>query len=191
MDKKQFTTLLLSTIIAVFLSIFFSFWFFTANFHHPLGCPCGMMPPPPAFNTNNSSFKQISKMMEEQQKAMDEMADEVEHQREHGPNPFFVNNMKLKPKDSVSIESQELGDIYKVTINLKPFGNDAKNIDLKVEGNVVKITAKYDSKDKKLSRSSEIYQSFTLPSKIDEKAIKKTQLGDLLVITIPKVEKKK
>jgi len=86
----------------------------------------------------------------------------------------------------VSITSEEFKDMYKIIINLKPFGNDENNIKVDVKGKTIIISADYKSEGKKKSSSAKLYQSFTLSTKVDPKEIKKEIKDGLLIITIPK-----
>ena len=76
--------------------------------------------------------------------------------------------------------------MYKIIINLKPFGNDENNIKVDVKGKTIIISADYKSEGKKKSSSAKLYQSFTLSTKVDPKEIKKEIKDGLLIITIPK-----
>lgn len=190
MDKKHFLILLGSVILAIFVSIFFSFWVFFG--HHrpsePRFAHVMIAPPNTAYAGDvDASFKEINKMMERQQKIIDKMNKDFANQMVATPNNFvFVNDKVFKSNDSVSITSEEFKDKYEITINLKPFNNDENNIKVNVKDKTVIISADYKSQGKKKSNSASLYQSFTLSSKIDPKEVKKDKKGDLLIITIPK-----
>lgn len=94
-------------------------------------------------------------------------------------------NFPMQP--IVSVRSEDNRDNYKLLFNLKSFGNNAQNVDIKADGNRLTISAKYENKEKnKFFNSSSFYQSIMLPKKIDISKIKKEQKGDTLIITIPK-----
>lgn len=159
MNKKQFIILLFSTCIAAFFGAFIAF--------HTVMLPA---PPPPIMDTN-------------------EMAKQTEDFMNQPPMPadFMVfGNSFLNAGNVTSIKTIETKDSYLIKIDLKPFNNDPKNVDVKVKGKHVSISANYKSKTKNQSSSSEFYQSLTLPSKIDDKAVEQKQEGNFLVITIPK-----
>lgn len=71
------------------------------------------------------------------------------------PSGFmFIGNNN---QNSASIKTEDLKDSYKITVDLKPFNNDKKNIDVKVKDNIVSISAQYQSKDKNEFSSSQFY----------------------------------
>lgn len=191
MDKKNFVILLTSTLIAAFLGAFIaSFAIYKMIMPPP---PPPLATPfvlegvkPPSWNDVNSVFEQNKKIMEQQEEFFDKFNDEIENTLEHSPTGarfVYVNNNSLR--------TQETPDAYKITIDLKPFNNDEKNVKVEVKGKTVTISAKYKSDDDKSKfNSSQFYQSLTLPAKVDEKSIIQKKEGDLLVITIPKSPKK-
>lgn len=175
MDKKHFVILLLATIVTVFLSIFFSFWFFVGS-KMPPKSDIIMQPSSPSMSIPaDNSFKQIDEMMNQQQKQFDILHREFLN---FGSSKMF--------KDAPNILSEETKDGYKIKVNLKPFNNDSNNVKVDVDDNVVRISAKYELKNKNKLNSSEISQSLVLPYEIDEDNIKKVKEGNYLVITIPK-----
>lgn len=196
MDKKNFVILVMSTLIAAFLGAFIaSFVIYKMIMPPPpphLGVPFvmdGVKSPSP--KDMNAIFENNKKMLEQQEEFFDRFNDEVEDSLEHYPTGarfVYVNNN--------SLSTQETPDMYKVTIDLKPFNNDEKNVQVEVKGKTVTISAKYksndsdDEKEGKQFSSSQFYQTLTLPSKIDEKSVKKQKEGSYLIITIPKAVKK-
>jgi len=191
MDKKHFLILLASMVLTIFLSVFFSFWFFFG--HHlkprPNHFAVAMIPNPALTNDMNASLEEVNKMMESQQKIIDKMNRDFANPMVEGPNhSVFINDNMFNPQNSVSITSEEFKNQYKITINLKPFNNNEKNIKVDVKDNTVTISADYKSENKKKYSSSQLYQTFALASKINAKEIKKEKKGDLLIITIPKIK---
>lgn len=194
MDKKNFVILLVSTLIAAFLGAFIASFAIYKMI---------MPPPPPPFGPHldasfvmngvrppspkdlNEAFERNEKMVEQQEEFFDKFNDEVEDSFKHMPNTarfVYVNNSGLR--------TQETKDMYKVTVDLKPFNNDEKNVNVEVKNKTVTISAKYKSDDKKQFSSSQFFQTITLPSKIDSSLIKQEKKGNFLVITIPKIQKK-
>lgn len=160
MNKKQFIILLFSTCIAAFFGAYIAFRAVTMP-----------PPPPPAIMDTNDLAKQSEDFMN--QPPM--------------PADFMVfGNSFLNAGNVTSIKTIETKDSYLIKINLKPFNNDPKNVDVKVKGKHISISANYKSKNENQSSSSQFYQSLTLPSKIDDKSVVQKREGDFLVITIPK-----
>lgn len=159
MNKKQFIILLFSTCIAAFFGAFVAFRMVT------------MPPPPPPIMDTNQIVKQNEDFM---------------NQPPMPANFMVFGNSFLNAGNVTSIKTEETKDGYLIKINLKPFNNEPKNVDVKVKGKHVSISANYKSKTQNQSSSSEFYQSLTLPSKIDDKAVTQKKEGNFLVITIPK-----
>lgn len=181
MDKKNFTILLLSTVIAAFLGAFAASWYFHTNFEHSYN---PMMRP--ISRGFDKSFNNVEKMIERQQDVFDEDIDnglenDMDDMVEHAPmslNFAYMSNNGLK--------TSETNDAYKVTVDLKPFNSDEKNIDMKVKGNSLYISAKYKSKGQHEFHSSQFYQVLHLPKDANVKGINQQKEGDFLVINIPK-----
>lgn len=180
MDKKNFAILLICTIIAAFLGAF------TASiliFSHPtipypdLRIEYNKQPLQPGVNES-------IKFMEEQQKSFEKFDNQIEDVLSSIPRQKFVylSNNGLK--------TQETKNEYKITVDLKPFNNDAKNVSLKINGRKILVSAKYSSKDKNDFNSTQFSQALVLPEKIDASKVQKLKQGNFLVIIIPKVSNK-
>ena len=188
MDRDKFIILLASVVITVFFSIFFSFWFFLEkrpSQYYVL--PKDMMHPPIDFKISEY-FDQVDKVLENQQKVFEKLNEEFD--KPLSQSPGFKNLIKLRP-NSTRIKSEETNNFYKISVNLKSFNNDPKNISTEIKGNTITISAQYKKEGKDKFSSSKYYQSMTLPFKIDAKAVKKEQEGDFLIITVPKTEENK
>ena len=84
----------------------------------------------------------------------------------------------------VAISEEDGG--YKVVINLKPFGNTAKNIDVNVEnGNLLKINASKDVKKGDKENMMSMQQAFLLENNVDFNKMTKDEEKGKLVINLP------
>lgn len=168
MDKKHFIILLLSTITAAFLG---AFW--AVHLSRPPHPPLGMKTP--------MQLEEQEKIMEQQEEFFEKFNHNFDDFVEHTPaNASFIamNNIGLK--------TEETKDAYKISVDLKPFNNDEKNVDVKTHGRTVSISAEYKSNDKQNFSSSKFHQTIMLPTKIETDEIKKEKKGDYLLITLPK-----
>lgn len=168
MDKKNFTILLLSTVLAAFLG---AFW--AVHLSRPPHPPLGMSSP--------QQLAEQEKIMEQQEEFFDKFNHNFDDFVEHTPagaSFIAMNNIGLK--------TEETKDAYKISVDLKPFNNDEKNVQIKTHGKTVTISADYKSKDKQNFSSSQFHQTLILPSKIEADEISKVKHGDSLVITLPK-----
>lgn len=168
MDKKNFTILLASTVLAAFLGAFWAVYL--SRPPHP---PLGVKPPMP--------IAEQEKMMAQQEDYFEKFNHDFDELVENSPTRgsfISINNFGLK--------TEETKDMYKIIVDLKPFNNDEKNVIVKVKGNTLHIKAQYKSENKHEYSSSQFHQALTFPSKIDANAIKQEKKDDSLIITIPK-----
>lgn len=178
MERQKFIILLASTVIAVFLGSFIASLFIFGGQKRQYN-QFDVMPLPPVDFAN--VMEHHRKMMEQQEEIFDKMSDDIEDRMEKTPNYSSFGFMS-----NAGINIQETKEMYKIIVDLKPFNRDVKNVDVKISGHNAIVSAKFKSKNKKDVRSSEVYQSLTLPSEIDTKSVKKQKEGDSLIITIPK-----
>lgn len=168
MDKKHFTILLLSTITAAFLG---AFW--AVHLSKPPHPPLGMKSP--------MQLEEQERIMEQQEEFFEKFNHNFDDFVEHTPaSASFIamNNIGLK--------TEETKDAYKITVDLKPFNKDEKNVKVNIHGKTVSISAEFKSKDKQNFSSSQFHQTLILPSKINTEKVKQEKLDDFLVITLPK-----
>jgi len=192
MDNKKFLIVLAGSVVAVFLGAFLAFWILFGNVHKHYQTSFidnGIFPRAIAMDNPDDYFPRIDKMIENQQKLFNKINKDFEELMNVNPAPsgfMFLGSNKINNQNSASIKTEESKDSYKITVDLKPFNNDEKNVDLKVKDNIISISANYQSKDKNEFSSSHFYQSLTLPAKLNVKDIKQEKQGASLVITIPK-----
>lgn len=195
MDKKKFLILLFSTVSAAFIGSFLASYLILAP--HNFG-PWFMPQNSPRMMDGNALDQQMERRIERQQELVADMSDDMDDDKNDFMArppvpvnfPIFGNNV-FNAGNVTTIKTEETKDAYKIKINLKPFNNDLKNVKVKISGDKVSISAQYKSKDKHEFKSSQFYQSLTLPKKIDVKTVKQEKEGDSLVVTIPKTEAKK
>lgn len=164
MEKKKFIILLLCSVSAVFLAAFLSFYLvfgnMTKNYH---------------LNYIDQSFEEHNNIVKEMEKNFGSLT--ILDLNNISNNYIANNNAKI----------EELKDSYKITIALKPYNNDPKNVNFKIKNNNVTISTKYKSEEKNNYSSSSFYQSFNLADKLDSKKTTKIVNKHNLIITIPKI----
>lgn len=92
-------------------------------------------------------------------------------------NPFMVNPVK--------IQTYQKDDAYKIVIDLKPFGGEPDKIKTDIKPKRVYLSGESEIKDGDSDRDISFAQNFSLPEKIDVKAVTKQVEGDNYVITLP------
>ncbi len=83
------------------------------------------------------------------------------------------------------VNIEENNDNYKITIDLKQFHDDEKNVMVDVKPNYVKISGKASVKTEKEQSSFSYFQEIPLTKKIELEDIKKEKIGNNYIITIP------
>jgi HSP20 family molecular chaperone IbpA len=169
--SDRFVIKLLLGFLAIFLGAFAAFFFAFSTIAKNTNIAY-------AFN-NDSFFKTQDEFFNNADKEFDRIFKE---------NQMVITRLdKNLLKPDATIRTEENPKEYKITVNLKTYGNDEKNINFKTDKNRVSISAKYENnKNKNSYSSSSFYESFGLPGKIDNSKIVKERKGDNLVIIIPK-----
>ncbi len=88
-----------------------------------------------------------------------------------------------KAESYIKIEKEDKN--YKVTVDLRPFDNDEKNVEVKTDGNVLTINAAGSSKKHGHERILKISQSYMFDDDVNLNNITKIREGKDLVIYIP------
>lgn len=191
METKKFLIILLSSVLAVFVGTFLAFWILFGNINNYHKAFSNSLIIPEAFAAENTikNISDIDKVIEQQIKFFDKINKDFEELMNIKPVPsgyIFLGKNKINNQSQTSIKTEELKDKYRITVDLKPFNNDEKNVDLSVKDNTISISANYQSKAKNDFNSSHFYQSLTLPEKLNVKDIKQEKKDSNLIITIPK-----
>lgn len=76
-------------------------------------------------------------------------------------------------------------DSYKIVINLRPFDNDEKNVEVKTDGNTVVINAAGEKNKHNKKEIIRFSQAFNFGEDIDTDNITKIRQGDDYIINVP------
>lgn len=74
---------------------------------------------------------------------------------------------------------------YKVIVDLKPLGDDEKNVDVKLDNNIVTISGDMQKKEMRGEKIMNFSQSFYLDEKLLPNKIIKERKGNKYIVTIP------
>lgn len=119
------------------------------------------------------NIRRMEKMMKHYEKSFNKYEDKfMENPFEPKMAPMLVNLVK-EP------------DEYKVIVDLKPVGGDEKNIDVKLDNNVITVSGEMEKVERKEERIMRFSQSFYLDEDLISDKIKKEKKGDKYIITIP------
>ncbi len=150
----------IGVIIATFLGAFLAFYFavdITLN---------RMMNP-------EYQIRKMEKMMQHQERSFHKFEDKLmDHPFEPKMAPMLVNLIK---------EENE----YKILVDLKPLGNNEKNINVNLDNNIITVSGSVDKKEHHGEKIMNFSQSFYLDEKLNADKMTKEKKGDKYIITIP------
>ena len=119
------------------------------------------------LNMHRLGYMPFIVTMEEAQKMFDKEADFIE---KNSPAP-----VKIEQKENEAV----------VTVDLKHFDNDEKNINVVIEDNGIKIEGKVKKENNGEFSESSFVQNVKFPNKFDTKKVVKTKKGNKLIIKLP------
>ena len=159
-SKKEHWFKIIGIILATFIGAFLAFYVVAdITFHR--------------FLEPDYHFRKMEKMMQRQQKNFEKMDNRfMENPFEPKMAPMLVNLVK---------ENNE----YKVIVDLKPIGNNEKNVNVKLDDNTVTITGEMEKKEHHRENIMNFSQSYYLDEKIMPDKITKEKIGNKYIVTIP------
>lgn len=92
-------------------------------------------------------------------------------------------NFNRKAENFIRVEKN--ADNYKVIIDLRPFDNDEKNVEVTTNGNVLTVTAAGESKKHGHEMITRVSQNFMFDENVDLSKINKIREGSEYIIFIP------
>ena len=151
---------LLGIILATFLGAFLAFYFavdMTMN---------RMMNP-------DYQIRKMEKMMRHQEKKFHKFEEKMmENPFEPKMAPMLVNLVK---------ESDE----YKVIVDLKPLGGDDKNVNVKLNDNIITVSGEVEKSGRHGERIMNFSQAFYLDENVNADKMNKKKKGNKYIITLP------
>jgi len=118
-------------------------------------------------------MKRMEKMMQREERSMKRFDDRFgENPFEPRMAPMLVNLVK------------EPGE-YKVVVNLKPIGDNEKNVKVNLDDNVVTVSGEIEKKEHNREEITSFSQSYYLDEKLITDKISKERKGNKYIITIP------
>lgn len=92
---------------------------------------------------------------------------------------------RLDSKVNQIVHIEKLDDIYQIIIDLKPFDNNEKNVEISTAGDTLTINAAGEKTRHGKESIIRFAQSFTFPEDVDLTKLAKTREGNQYIITIP------
>ena len=97
----------------------------------------------------------------------------------------MMEGAKIDSKINQIVHIEKLDDFYKIIIDLKPFDNNEKNVEIKTEGDTLTIHAAGENTKHNRNAILNFSQSFRFPEDVDLTRIAKTREGHNYIITVP------
>lgn len=119
-------------------------------------------------------MRKMEKMMMRDQQRMDK-AIRREAMKEY--------NFQRKAENFIRVEKNP--DNYKIIIDLRPFDNDEKNVEVTANGNVLTVTAAGETKKHGHEMITKVSQNFMFDENVDLSKINKIREGNDYIIFVP------
>lgn len=119
-------------------------------------------------------MRKMDRIMQKEARQMHKMIDRDAHK-----------GMMLEHKASQLVHIEKGSDAYKIIINLKPFDNNEKNVEVTREDNKLTINAAGETKKHNKEAIIRFTQSFIFPEEADLDELSKFREGDRYIIVVP------
>ena len=100
-------------------------------------------------------------------------------------NNFRSDMIKNRMGNSQFIRVEKLSNAYRIVIDLRPFDNDERNVEIKAEGNTLIVNAVGTKANRNKQEIIKYSQAFAFGEKIDSDEITKVKQGYNYIITVP------
>ena len=118
-------------------------------------------------------MKKMEKMVQKQERNIQKFEDKILDQ------PF-------EPKmAAMLVNLVKESDEYKIIVDLKPLGGNDKNINVKLNENVITISGEIEKKELRGEKIMNFSQAYYLDEKLKSNEITKERKGNKYIITIP------
>lgn len=119
------------------------------------------------------NFKRMERIMKQQEKTFHQFDKKfMDNPFEPKMAPMLVNLVK---------EANE----YKIIVDLKPLGNDEKNLNINLNQNVITVSGEMEKVSRHGERIINFSQSYYLDEDVDASTMTKEKNGDKYIITLP------
>lgn len=119
-------------------------------------------------------MRKMEKMMMQDQRKMDNL---IRHEA--------MKDFRFEKKAENFIRVEKNPDNYKIIIDLRPFDNDEKNVEVAANGNVLTVTAAGESKKHGHEMITKVSQNFMFDDDVDLSKINKIREGSNYIIFVP------
>ena len=153
----------LGIVLATFIGAYLAFYFVVDTTFNRMTSP-------------EYQMKRLEKMMKYQEKKIHRFEDKMMQ------NPF--EPAVLPPIVDFSKDDGE----YKIVVNLKPLADNEKNVNVKLENNMLTVSGEVEKNGRSGERIMHFLQTFYLDEQLDASKMTKERKGSKYIITIPYTE---
>ena len=116
---------------------------------------------------------------------MDHMMMNQERNMERAFKKHMKKDFMMEKKVGEITHMEKTPDAYKIIIDLKPFDNDEKNVEVKANGDTLSMNAAGVRNGRKGEAIYKFMQNYSFDDNVKLSEMTKEKVGDALVITIP------
>lgn len=120
-----------------------------------------------------------------QMRKMDNMMINQERNMEKAFKRHMKKEFRMEKRAAAISHIEKTPDAYKIIIDLKPFDNDPKNVEVKANGDTLSINAAGVRNSRKGEAIYKFMQNYSFDENVDLNEMQKEKVGDALMITIP------
>ena len=110
------------------------------------------------------------------------------HEQKQIENMYKRNmerGMRLEEQTAGYIRAEKRPDAYEIIVNLRPFDNSDKNVEVRTDGDTLIVIAAGEKETRNHDKVIKVIQQFTFDDEVDLSAITKTRRGNNYIITVP------
>ena len=130
-------------------------------------------------------MKNMDRAIMRSEKHFDKMERRAMKQQQWLDHKAMKMQQKIADETSQFIHVEKIDDAYKIVIDLRPFDNNEKNVEVRTNGNTVIINAAGENNVHHRQEIIKYSQAFAFGEKINTSEITKVREGDKYIITIP------
>lgn len=108
-----------------------------------------------------------------------------EQRFDHMAKKALMQQYKMDQNVAQYIHVEKTKDAYKIIIDLKPFDNNEKNVEVRTEGNTLIINAAGERNSRRKQEIVRFSQAFAFGDDVDMNNITKVREGDKYIISVP------
>lgn len=127
----------------------------------------------------------MDKAIMQRERNFDKMENKAFKQQAKMERKALKHEQKLAKQASQFVHVEKMADAYKIIIDLRPFDNNEKNVEIKTDGNTLIINAAGEKNSKNHEEILKYTQAFSFSEDIDVDEITKVREGYHYVITVP------